>query len=137
MAEIVALYALALGFGGMVFFSGVFSPLVFARLPGETAGPFIRQVFPWYFAAVSVTLGLAGAALLAAGGTAWGATLLAMAGLGVLNREALMPAINALRDRQLAGDRAAGRRFARLHGASVAINLVQMVAAGAALTAFL
>lgn len=137
MAEIVALYSLTLAFGGMVFFSAVFSPLVFVKLPGETAGPFIRQVFPWYFLAVTVTLGLAGLGLVLAGSAAWGAVLLAMAALGVLNREGLMPRINLMRDRQLAGDPAAGKRFELLHRASVAIHLVQMITAGAALTAFL
>ncbi|MEM6421279.1 MAG: DUF4149 domain-containing protein [Pseudomonadota bacterium] len=137
MADIIALYSLTLAFGGMVFFSAVFSPLVFIKLPGETAGPFIRQVFPWYFLAVTVTLGVAGLGLLLTGGTLWGAALLAMAVLGVLNREVLMHRINALRDRQLKGDEAAGRQFDRLHKASVGIHLIQMIAAGAALTAFL
>ncbi|MEO0761392.1 MAG: DUF4149 domain-containing protein, partial [Pseudomonadota bacterium] len=121
----------------MVFFSGVFSPLVFAKLPAETAGPFIRAVFPWYFLAVAAILGLAGLGLFAAGETLWGAVMVAMAALGALNREVLMPAINDARDRQLAGDATAGRRFGQLHGTSVGINLAQMIAAGAALTAFL
>ncbi|MEM9784829.1 MAG: DUF4149 domain-containing protein [Pseudomonadota bacterium] len=137
MADILALYALTLAFGGMVFFSGVFSPLVFVKLPAETAGPFIRQVFPWYFAAVAATLGAAGLGLLLAGEVMWGGLLVAMALAGVVNREVLMPRINQLRDRQLKGDAAAGQAFDRLHKASVAINLVQMIVAGAALTAFL
>ncbi|MEO1458085.1 MAG: DUF4149 domain-containing protein, partial [Pseudomonadota bacterium] len=95
-----------------------------------------RQVFPWYFLAVAATLGLAGLAMLARA-PGWGALLLAMAALGVANREVLMPRINALRDRQLGGDAAAGRRFGQLHGLSVAINLAQMLAAAAVLTAFL
>ncbi|MEM6679496.1 MAG: DUF4149 domain-containing protein [Pseudomonadota bacterium] len=136
MLDAIALYALTLAFGGMVFFSAVFSPLVFIKLPAETAGPFIRQVFPWYFAAVAGVLGVAGLAILA-GSVLWGLLLLVMAGLGVANREVLMPKINVMRDRQLAGDRDAGRKFDQLHKASVAINLVQMVAAGAALTHFL
>ncbi|MEM9764328.1 MAG: DUF4149 domain-containing protein [Pseudomonadota bacterium] len=136
MFDAIALYALTLAFGGMVFFSAVFSPLVFIKLPAEVAGPFIRQVFPWYFAAVAAVLGLAGLALLS-GSVLWGGLLITMAALGVANREVLMPRINALRDRQLAGDKAAGRGFDRLHQASVAINLVQMIAAGAALTHFL
>lgn len=137
MAEILALYSLTLAFGGMVFFSAVFSPLVFIKLPAETAGPFIRQVFPWYFAAVAATLGVAALGLLIAADLTWGLVLAAMALAGVANREVLMPAINRCRDRQLQGDTAAGKRFDRLHKASVVINLAQMVAAGAALTAFL
>ena len=37
-----------------------------------------------------------------------------------------MPRINALRDAELAGDAAAGTRFARLHRASVSVNMVQL-----------
>ncbi|MEM6943536.1 MAG: DUF4149 domain-containing protein, partial [Pseudomonadota bacterium] len=59
MLDILALYTLTIAFGGMVFFTALFSPLVFVKLPAETAGPFIRQVFPWYFAATAVVLGLA------------------------------------------------------------------------------
>lgn len=136
MLDAIALYTLTLAFGGMVFFSAVFSPLVFIKLPAETAGPFIRQVFPWYFAAVALVLGVAGLAILA-GSAFWGTVLIAMAALGVANREVLMPRINSLRDRQLAGDQAAGRSFDRLHKASVIINLIQMIAAGAALSHFL
>ena len=39
-----------------------------------------------------------------------------------------MPRINALRDAELAGDAAAGTRFARLHRASVSVNMVQLAA---------
>jgi len=39
-----------------------------------------------------------------------------------------MPAVNAARDQGLAGDAAANRRFARLHGGSVALNGAQALA---------
>ncbi|MEM7496972.1 MAG: hypothetical protein AAF371_03140 [Pseudomonadota bacterium] len=45
--------------------------MVFTKLPAETAGPFIRQVFPWYFAAVAGVLAVAGLALLS-GSAFWG-----------------------------------------------------------------
>jgi hypothetical protein len=38
----------------------------------------------------------------------------------------LVPKINALRDRQLAGDEAAGRAFDRAHRLSVGVNFVQL-----------
>ncbi|MEO1724759.1 MAG: hypothetical protein AAFR84_20475, partial [Pseudomonadota bacterium] len=91
---------------------------------------------PAVSAAVALVLGVAGLAILA-GSAFWGTVLIAMAALGVANREVLMPRINSLRDRQLAGDQAAGRSFDRLHKASVVINLIQMIAAGAALSHFL
>ncbi|MEM6973290.1 MAG: DUF4149 domain-containing protein [Pseudomonadota bacterium] len=136
MADYVALYALALAFGGMVFFSAVFSPLVFIKLPAETAGPFIRQVFPWYFAVVAGILALAAIGLGIGGHGKWGGLLVVMAAAGVYNREVLMPRINLLRDKQLAGDAEAGKAFDKAHKTSVVINVVQMIAAGAALTAF-
>jgi hypothetical protein len=133
--DILAGFVIALLLGGMVFFSFVFSPLVFVKLPAQTAGPFIRQVFPWYFLVVAALFALAAPLTLAAPGLA--ALLAAMAALGFANRQILMPRINALRDRHLAGDHAAKRGFDRLHGASVAINFVQMAAAAWALYAIL
>jgi hypothetical protein len=130
--EIAAGLLLALVLGGMAFFSFVFSPLVFVKLPGETAGPFIRQVFPWYFLTVSIVFALAGLALAPAYP---GLAVLAgaMTLLGALNRQVLMPRISRFRDRMLAGDGAARGSFDRLHRASVGIHLLQLFAAGLAL----
>ncbi|MEM1275532.1 MAG: DUF4149 domain-containing protein [Pseudomonadota bacterium] len=133
--EILSLFMIALLLGGMVFFSFVFSPLVFIHLPAETAGPFIRQVFPWYFLVVALLFILAAAAL-ATIDLFWAGLAATMGVLGVLNRQGLMPKINSLRDAQLAGDAAAGKKFDLLHKASVAINFVQMIAAGALLWQF-
>jgi hypothetical protein len=47
--QVSAGLTLALAFGGMTFFSAVMAPLVFTKLPFDTAGAFIRQVFPWYY----------------------------------------------------------------------------------------
>lgn len=129
--DILAGFVIALLLGGMVFFSFVFSPLVFVKLPAPTAGPFIRQVFPWYFLVVAVLFVLAALLTLAAPGLA--ALMALMGALGFANRQALMPRINALRDRHLAGDAIAKRGFDRLHYASVAINALQILAAGWAL----
>ncbi|MGF1503299.1 MAG: DUF4149 domain-containing protein [Paracoccaceae bacterium] len=128
MLDVLALFAAAILFGGMVTFSFLFAPLVFTQLPAETAGRFIRGVFPWYYLFV---LGLAGigAALLAAGDPVAALVMAAVAAGGVVARQGLMPAINRARDRQLAGDPGAGRRFDRLHKGSVVLNLLQIVAA--------
>ena len=40
----------------------------------------------------------------------------------------MVPRINQLRDAELAGDTAAGARFATLHRVSVIINMVQLLA---------
>ena len=126
--DILSGLPIAVAFGGMAFFSFVFSPLVFTRPPPETAGPFIRQVFPWYFLLVAVLFALATVFLIGPH-PGLAITALAMAILDALNREVLMRRINTLRDRHLAGDTKAARRFNLLHRASVAINLVQLIAA--------
>lgn len=125
--EIAAGVVIALVLGGMAFFSFVFSPLVFFRLPAETAGPFIREVFPWYFLVTAVLFAVAAVLLWAQPGLA--VLMAAMAVLGLGNRQVLMPRINRMRDRLLAGETGAEKRFDRLHRASVGINLLQMATA--------
>lgn len=134
MIDLLAIFATAILLGGMVGFSFLFAPLVFLKLPAETAGPFIRSVFPWYYLFV---LGAASLAALAAAvvDPAVGFAMAGVAVLGLLAREVLMPAINRARDRHLGGEAAAGRRFERLHRSSVAINFAQMAAAAWALAA--
>jgi hypothetical protein len=134
--QIAAGLLLALAFGGMAFFSFVFSPLVFVKLPMETAGPFIRQVFPWYFLTIAAVFALAALALLP-GYPGLAALAAGMAVLGAINRQILMPRINRLRDRMLGGDEAAGPAFDKAHRASVGINLVQLSAAAVALAVVL
>jgi hypothetical protein len=133
--EIAAGFVVALLLGGMAFFSFVFSPLVFVKLPIETAGPFIRAVFPWYFLVVAALFALAVPLTLAQPVLAGALAFMAL--LGVINRQSLMPRINGLRDRLVAGDPTAKAGFDRLHRASVGINLVQIVVAAAALYALL
>jgi hypothetical protein len=128
--------ALALTFGGMTFFSAVMAPLVFTKLPLDTAGAFIREVFPWYYLAMGATTLAALLALLPGigAGLGWAAALCALALAGfVVARQVLMPRINQARDAQLAGEAGAGRRFGRLHGMSVLINGAQWLAVLAAL----
>jgi len=136
LANLVAGLALALTFGGMTFFSAVMAPLVFAKLPLQTAGPFIRQVFPWYYASMGVAMLIAfGALLLGTGGSAtWEVAVatLVLAGFAFA-RQVLMPRINRARDAEMVGEFGAGRRFRRLHLVSVVINAFQWLAVLAAL----
>jgi hypothetical protein len=125
--EIAAGLVIALVLGGMAFFSFVFSPLVFFKLPTETAGPFMRAVFPWYFLAIAVLFAVAAVLLWSQPGLA--VLMAAMAVLGMGNRQVMMPRINRMRDRFIAGEAGAEKRFDRLHRASVGINLMQMAAA--------
>lgn len=126
-SHLAAGLALALAFGGMTFFSAVMAPLVFTKLPFETAGGFIRQVFPWYYLSIGVASSVA-AVLLLLGAERLPALLAALTAAGFwLAREVLMPRINAARD---AGEHAA---FNRLHRLSVVINGAQWLLLATAL----
>lgn len=125
--HVVAGLALALAFGGMTFFSAVMAPLVFTKLPFETAGGFIRQVFPWYYLSIGIVSAVAALALLL-GAQHWAALMAALVAVGFwVARQVLMPRINAARD---AGEHAL---FNRLHRVSVMINGVQWLLLAAAL----
>ncbi|MDH3661835.1 MAG: DUF4149 domain-containing protein [Alphaproteobacteria bacterium] len=109
----------ALMLGGMMFFAFVFAPLVFTKLPGKTAGGFIREVFPVYYITFAAVALLA-AALAAPSIDAL--VLVVVALFFLLARYWLMPKINEARDR---GE---GRTFNGLHRLSVIINAAQMIA---------
>ncbi|MBK1668132.1 hypothetical protein CKO28_08795 [Rhodovibrio sodomensis] len=126
--SLLAALAAALLVGSMLFFAAMVAPMVFKVLDAVTAGRFIRRLFPVYY------LGMFAFAATAAAAAALvrpvDAVVLALVALGFLYaRQVLMPRINALRDRELAGESAAGKRFERLHGLSVWINGAQFLAA--------
>ena len=134
-SALLALFSLALLLGGMVFFAAVMAPLIFTRLPGQVAGPFIRQVFPVYYVWVLGCSAAAAAALLPVSGLA-AALMAGCAALALWLRQVLMPTINRLSDAAQGGDADAGRRFDRLHRLSVAANLLQMVVVAVVLAGF-
>jgi len=118
--HILALLLLAALFGGMLAFMGLFTPLVFARLPAETAGSFIRAVFPVYYRVCGILALLAALPLVSAHSYMGEvAALVLVAGGFVLANTVLRPAAEAAR--------ADGRdgRFRRLHRVSVLLHLVQ------------
>jgi hypothetical protein len=129
--QLVAGLALSLAFGGMTFFSTVLTPLVFSKLPMKTAGPFIRQVFPWYYLTMGVSILIALPALLlgAGGRPGWDVALATFVLVGfAFARQILMPRINRARDAEMIGELGAARRFRRLHLMSVVINGLQWIA---------
>ena len=128
----LALCASAALFGGMLLYSFGFAPLLFSRLPPAEAGSLLRAAFPRYYVFVVGTALVAALACLGLDGPA-AALLGAVAALGLVARQGLMPAINRASDARAAGDAAAKGRFARLHGLSVAVNLVQLAAVAVAL----
>ena len=127
---LAALLLIALLFGGMVLYSFGFAAFLFNTLPAETAGPTIRKAFPHFYLFVIATSGFAGFLLLPSDAVA-GVIALTIAVTTVPTRQLLMPAINA------ATDASEKRRFALLHGGSVVITLIHIVAAGYILSRFL
>ena len=126
----IAIVTIGAVWGGMVFFACVYAPLIFTKLEPDTAGRFIRQVFPVYYLAMGITSAVAAAAL-ALGTTHGPRDIAAMACVCAgfwMARQWLMPTINRTRDSYLSGDANADRKFKRLHGLSVLINTVQLVA---------
>ncbi len=122
-AAILTMLGLAFLTGGMVFFGAIVAPLVFTQLPPPVADPFIRTLFPFYYAYLTST------AVLATIGYALRrqrVSMLITAAIAVVTLFLwfwLIPELDALR---LAGN-AAG--FARGHTISVWINGAQFLAA--------
>jgi len=105
------------------------APMVFRALEPSAAGAFLRRLFPRYFV-TAAGLALA-AAVLAAWGGSWGVAL-ALAGDAACfaGARALVPWINAAKDR---GD----ARFGQLHRASTLLNGLGLVLALGALAALI
>jgi hypothetical protein len=126
----IAVFALALLLGGMIFFAAVMAPLVFTRLPASQAGTFIRAVFPVYYLYVLAASAIAAVTL----ATRWdGAVMAIVAVMTIWLRQGLMPRINTLSDAARSGDGAAKRRFDLAHRMSVGVNMAQIIATGVVL----
>jgi hypothetical protein len=118
-----ALLLSALLFGGMVLYAFGFAAFLFTALPAETAGPVIRRAFPHFYLFVIGTAALASGCALAVDPMV--AALLGLVAVTTIPaRQVLMPAINA------ATDTGRKRRFAALHGLSVAVTLIHIALAG-------
>ena len=125
--ETLALYVVAATLGAMLFFAVGVAPAVFQALPIEQAGQFLRKLFPRYYLALIVGSGVAGCLWISSAPLAAGICLLiAVSTLWI--RQRLVPRINQRRDAELAGDTAAGARFATMHRVSVIINMIQLLA---------
>jgi hypothetical protein len=120
MLDTLQLLLLAIIFGGMVTFQVLFAPLVFIKLGIETARPFIRAFFPFYylyFAALSLLyLIVSIAAQDNVQAIVAGASLLGF----IVSRQILMPMANK------ASDQDQKTKFDKLHRATVIINTLQL-----------
>lgn len=136
MLNAVALYATAILLGAMLFFSFIVTPVAFRALEGEHISTYLRALFPHYYLVI-IVCGAVSALMLALAARPVPAAVMAMvAGFALLVRQGLLPRLDTLRAGRAAGDEEATRQFKRLHGLSMAINLVQIVAVGVALFAF-
>jgi hypothetical protein len=126
---LIALYALSLMLGGMVFFAAVTTPVAFARLEKEQARHYIRGVFPIYYLWVLATSAIAAVALFPLDRRA-SIVMAACAALAIWMRQGVMLRIRAADE---AGDQTA---FKKLHRLSVIVNLLQMVAAAGVLAVY-
>lgn len=121
ITHISALLASSLLFGGMLLFSASFAAFLFKSLPPAEASALIRKAFPSFYIFVFATSILA--ALLALTSSLFSASILGLIALSTIpTRQILMPAINAATDAKLK------KRFLVLHGLSVVITLVHIIA---------
>ena len=127
--ETISLFFTALLFGGMCLYSFGFAAFVFASLPTEVAGQTIRRAFPHFYIFVFLTSTIS-AVLVFFRDPQAAAVLSGVALVTVPTRQILMPAIND------ATDKGKRRLFTLLHGLSVGVTLIQIVAAAYALARF-
>ncbi len=113
-------------FGGMLLFSAGFAAFVFKVLSVAEARFLIRKAFPPFYLFV-VGSSATAAALCWTVDRSSALVLGLIAITTVFGRQVLMPAINA------AADQGEKRRFAKLHGASVLLTLLHIVASAAVL----
>jgi len=117
---VLAFLAIGGGIATMIFFAAIVTPTAFRALGDETAGPFIRALFPLYYMFFLILAGLATLFALLAGAEIAALLLALITGGFAYGRFLLMPAINRARE---TGDRPL---FKRLHKRSVLVNAVQL-----------
>jgi uncharacterized membrane protein len=122
----VAIVLLSAALGGMVFFGAVVAPTIFRTLPEAEAGRTIRAMFGRYYSYFGVLTAVSAIPAVVVNKGAGVLVLLVGAAFFVL-KHGLMPRINALRDKALAGDKAADVRFNLFHRISVQVNMAQAV----------
>ncbi|SLN76920.1 DUF4149 domain-containing protein [Oceanibacterium hippocampi] len=129
MSGILTLHVLAsllcaLLLGGMVFFTFVVTPTVFRRLEQPARGAFLEAILPVYYRVMGL-LALAAALPVWYRSEAW---ILFAVGIGFVVADRLLrPRIARHRPGRERGEPAATAAFRRLHGASMVLNLAQLV----------
>ena len=113
---------LAISLGMMIFFSFVLAPMIFKILDAENAGKFVRKIFPYYYFVNLIFLSIAVILfiIISSLGLSFYITL-SLAISFVFAQFILMPIINKFKDNN------EEKKFKYAHGASVAINFIQMI----------
>ncbi len=135
MFDWINLHSLAVLFaslvvGGMAFFTFVVTPAVFAHLGKARAGSLMADLFPQYYLAMAA--GAIGATGLLAARQEHGLEVASMAGVAfgfIAARRGLLPRMAEIRASIDKGSKKAEIAFRRLHGASMILNLVQLLVA--------
>jgi hypothetical protein len=113
--------------GSMLFFAAIVAPTVFRALATDTAGVFLRRLFPLYFLWGLLLSILCTAAAFYSANLIAGSICAAVALLFLYARFVLLAQINRARDLKIAGDVIGSKRFRSLHRRSVLINALQLV----------
>ncbi len=113
--------------GSMLFFGAIVAPVVFKTLEADDAGRFLRTLFPRLYLFCGLATGTAALLFALPGRFALAGALGVVSALFFVARGPLTQAINDSRDKQLAGDTAAGERFDRLHTLSTRIFGLQFL----------
>mgnify|MGYP001161136077 FL=1 len=113
---------LAICLGMMIFFSFVLAPMIFKILDVENAGKFVRKIFPYYYFVNLAFLLIAIILFFVISSININFYItLALAISFIFAQFVLMPLINKLKDNN------EEKKFKYAHGASVAINFIQML----------
>ena len=111
--------------GALVFFASIVSPTVFKSIPLEQGSKFLRALFPKLFlfgSAISLISSLIAYNI----NFVVSILLITSASLFVINRNVLTPKINDYRDKELEGNKEAGKIFSKLHHISVGLFLTNL-----------
>lgn len=114
--------------GAMLFFGAVIAPAIFRTLPEDMARTLMRVVLPRYYLTLGVA-GLVASAMAAAGGQQEAALVLLIVSAGfAYARLSILPRVNLLKDKAIAGDETAQVDFDRTHRTSTMLNMAQLAA---------
>ena len=140
IASAIYRLALALWVGGMAAFTFLVTPVIFRTQTRDSAGKIVGTLFPVYFRFCLVVTAAALVALAAAGGAFTGArqlagTFLVVFCLAIVSYHTfvLAPRMETVRERVVSLETApeedpARHEFSRLHGVSMTLNLVVILA---------